>query len=249
MRPAVRPIILAGGLGTRLRPRTLELPKPLLPIRGRPLLWYALKVADADGLLPPIVTLDYKAALIEAFFLDRPNVQFRVLPGHTMAQAFLDVAASDSADAFLGMSSDVIVPPPAVSEVLTSFDSTREDTVLFVNLKEKSHKKWDVRISSDHLVDIRLSDCHTTFERVLLVLTKDSALRAQSALPTPITEEALPPLFHGFQTGWILLLKCLLQLGIPVSARFVDIPVCNINTPEDFARGEDFVGLIFKESS
>ena len=42
-------IILAAGLGTRLRPHTLTTPKPLLPIRGRPLLDWALHA------LPPVV--------------------------------------------------------------------------------------------------------------------------------------------------------------------------------------------------
>ena len=35
-------IILAAGLGTRLRPHTLQTPKPLLPIKGRPILDWAL---------------------------------------------------------------------------------------------------------------------------------------------------------------------------------------------------------------
>src|SRR5438874_206967 len=35
-------IILAAGLGTRLRPHTLTVPKPLLPVRGRPILDWAL---------------------------------------------------------------------------------------------------------------------------------------------------------------------------------------------------------------
>ena len=35
-------IILAAGLGTRLRPHTLQTPKPLLPIRGRPILDWTL---------------------------------------------------------------------------------------------------------------------------------------------------------------------------------------------------------------
>jgi NDP-sugar pyrophosphorylase family protein len=59
-------IILAAGLGTRLRPHTLSTPKPLLPVRGRPILDWAL------GALPPavdrvLVVVHYLAEQIETY--------------------------------------------------------------------------------------------------------------------------------------------------------------------------------------
>src|SRR5438132_11292416 len=59
-------IILAAGFGTRLRPHTLTTPKPLLPVRGRPILDWAL------GALPPevdrvLVVVHYLADQIEAY--------------------------------------------------------------------------------------------------------------------------------------------------------------------------------------
>jgi bifunctional UDP-N-acetylglucosamine pyrophosphorylase/glucosamine-1-phosphate N-acetyltransferase len=59
-------IILAAGLGTRLRPHTLSTPKPLLPVRGRPILDWAL------GALPPavdrvVVVVNYLAEQIENY--------------------------------------------------------------------------------------------------------------------------------------------------------------------------------------
>jgi bifunctional UDP-N-acetylglucosamine pyrophosphorylase/glucosamine-1-phosphate N-acetyltransferase len=59
-------IIMAAGLGTRLRPHTLHTPKPLLPVRGRPILDWAL------GALPPavdrvLVVVNYLAEQIEAY--------------------------------------------------------------------------------------------------------------------------------------------------------------------------------------
>jgi len=59
-------IILAAGLGTRLRPHTLQTPKPLLPLRGRPILDWTL------GALPPpvdrvIIVVHYLAEQVEAY--------------------------------------------------------------------------------------------------------------------------------------------------------------------------------------
>lgn len=67
-------IILAAGLGTRLRPHTLATPKPLLPVRGRPILDWAL------GALPRtvdrvLVVVHYLADQIEAYL--RKQTHFR----------------------------------------------------------------------------------------------------------------------------------------------------------------------------
>src|SRR5947209_238541 len=67
-------VILAAGLGTRLRPHTLERPKPLLPVRGRPILDWAL------GALPPavdrvVVVVNYLADQIESYL--RVQTHFR----------------------------------------------------------------------------------------------------------------------------------------------------------------------------
>ncbi|HKI92154.1 MAG TPA: sugar phosphate nucleotidyltransferase, partial [Gaiellaceae bacterium] len=46
---AVRAVIFAGGLGTRLAPYTSVLPKPLLPVGGRPILDILLAQLEARG--------------------------------------------------------------------------------------------------------------------------------------------------------------------------------------------------------
>jgi NDP-sugar pyrophosphorylase family protein len=65
-------ILLAAGLGTRLRPHTLQTPKPLLAVRGRPILDWAL------GALPQevdrvIVVVHYLADQIEAYLHGQPH--------------------------------------------------------------------------------------------------------------------------------------------------------------------------------
>ncbi len=47
-----RAFVLAAGLGTRLRPLTSSIPKPMLPVVGRPMLDHALALAGAHGIAP-----------------------------------------------------------------------------------------------------------------------------------------------------------------------------------------------------
>ncbi|HZT80455.1 MAG TPA: nucleotidyltransferase family protein [Gemmataceae bacterium] len=59
-------IILAAGLGTRLRPHTLTTPKPLLPVKGRPILDWSLGALPA-AVTRVIVVTHYLADQVEAY--------------------------------------------------------------------------------------------------------------------------------------------------------------------------------------
>lgn len=60
-------IILAGGLGTRLKPVVGDLPKSLAPVSGKPFLGYLLDFAKKQGIQKFIFALGYKSELIESF--------------------------------------------------------------------------------------------------------------------------------------------------------------------------------------
>ncbi len=60
-------IILAGGLGTRLKPCVDNLPKPLAPIGGKPFLRYLLDYLYVNGIHRAIISTGYKAETVEEF--------------------------------------------------------------------------------------------------------------------------------------------------------------------------------------
>lgn len=67
----MRAIILAGGEGTRLRPYTYTLPKPLMPIGGEiPILGIILSQLKKKNFDKVTITVNYLAKLIQAFFGD-----------------------------------------------------------------------------------------------------------------------------------------------------------------------------------
>jgi histidinol-phosphate phosphatase family protein len=63
-------IILAGGAGTRLRARLGDLPKPMIPIAGKPLLEHQVELAKKFGFTDLIFFVHYRADLIEKHFGD-----------------------------------------------------------------------------------------------------------------------------------------------------------------------------------
>lgn len=63
-------VLLAGGLGTRLREETEVRPKPMVEVGGQPMLWHIMKIYAAYGFDEFVVCLGYKGEVIKSFFLD-----------------------------------------------------------------------------------------------------------------------------------------------------------------------------------
>lgn len=57
-------VIMAGGYGTRLRPLTNELPKPMVPIINKPIIVYLIELLQRYGITDIILTLGYKPEAI-----------------------------------------------------------------------------------------------------------------------------------------------------------------------------------------
>jgi glucose-1-phosphate cytidylyltransferase len=65
-------VILCGGRGTRLQERTEEIPKPLVEIGGRPILWHIVRLYAEQGLRRFVLCTGYKGELIERFVEEEP---------------------------------------------------------------------------------------------------------------------------------------------------------------------------------
>lgn len=69
--PPVRPnvmVIMAGGMGTRLRPHTENCPKPLLPVAGKPMLEHIIERAKLEGFSRFVLAIHYLGHMIEEHF-------------------------------------------------------------------------------------------------------------------------------------------------------------------------------------
>ncbi|HVE85078.1 MAG TPA: glucose-1-phosphate cytidylyltransferase [Myxococcales bacterium] len=63
-------VILCGGQGTRIRDASELLPKPMLPIGGKPIVWHIMKGFASFGIKEFVLCLGYKGWLIKEFFIN-----------------------------------------------------------------------------------------------------------------------------------------------------------------------------------
>jgi glucose-1-phosphate cytidylyltransferase len=66
-------LILAGGFGTRLSEETDLIPKPLVKIGGKPILWHIMKNYSVFGYNEFVILLGYKGDMIEDYFLNQSD--------------------------------------------------------------------------------------------------------------------------------------------------------------------------------
>jgi glucose-1-phosphate cytidylyltransferase len=64
----MKAVLLAGGLGTRMREETEFRPKPMVEVGGRPVLWHIMKLLAHQGLNEFVVCSGYKSEYIKNYF-------------------------------------------------------------------------------------------------------------------------------------------------------------------------------------
>ncbi|MEU0688382.1 sugar phosphate nucleotidyltransferase [Streptomyces uncialis] len=78
----MKAVVMAGGEGTRLRPMTANLPKPLLPVGDRPVMEHVLRLLKRHGIDDIVVTVRFLASLVENHFGDGDELGVRLTYAH-----------------------------------------------------------------------------------------------------------------------------------------------------------------------
>lgn len=66
----MKTVILCGGFGTRIRDVADDIPKPMIPIGNRPILWHIMKYYSTYGFRDFVICLGYRGESIKRYFLD-----------------------------------------------------------------------------------------------------------------------------------------------------------------------------------
>jgi N-acetyl-alpha-D-muramate 1-phosphate uridylyltransferase len=137
-----RAMLLAAGLGMRMRPLTETIPKPLLPLGGRPLVDHALDRLAAAGVSEVVVNTHWQAERLAAHLAARPGPP-RTLVRHE--PRLLDTGGSVAAalaagwvgpEPFFVVNGDILWldgPRPALARLAEGFDPTKHDGLLLMH--------------------------------------------------------------------------------------------------------------------
>ena len=112
----MKAVIMAGGFGTRLRPLTNNVPKPMIPMANKPMMEHIVDLLCRHGITDLVTLLHFQPELIEAHFRD--GSAFGVTMAYVSAtEDFGTAGAVKNAEAHLGGPCLVIS-----GDVLTDFD-------------------------------------------------------------------------------------------------------------------------------
>lgn len=109
----MKAVVMAGGEGSRLRPMTCDLPKPLLPVAGQPIMEHVLRLLGRHGMNDTVVTVQFLAALIKNRFGNGEELGMRLHYAHETtplgtAGSVLNAEAELRDDTFLVISGDAL---------------------------------------------------------------------------------------------------------------------------------------------
>lgn len=88
----MKTVLLAGGLGTRLREETEFRPKPMVEVGSKPMLWHIMKTYESAGFKDFVICAGYKSDVIKQYFSNLINMSgdFRIKYHSNVSVEFMD---------------------------------------------------------------------------------------------------------------------------------------------------------------
>jgi len=146
-------VILAAGKGTRLNPITSTIPKPLIPIGGKPLLEYSILSLKEVGITEILIIVGYRENNIKDYFGDGLN-NFNVKIDYISQAEHLGTAHAVGfakefvgEDNFLLMYGDLLTDPKVYKEIVTIYEKNPNEGI--ISLFEVNHPQEYGIISLD----------------------------------------------------------------------------------------------------
>ncbi|MBF0208202.1 MAG: NTP transferase domain-containing protein [Oligoflexia bacterium] len=148
-------LILAGGKGTRLRPFTTNIPKPLVPIDDMPILEIVLRQLKHHGFNEITLAINHLADLFVAFFKDGKKLDLNInysIEDHQLGTAGPLSIANLTSENFLLMNGDILTTLN-YKDLYSYHIENRNDVTIAVHKKEIKIDLGVLKIEGGRLTD------------------------------------------------------------------------------------------------
>jgi len=213
-------VIMAGGRGKRLMPLTNTVPKPMLEVRGKPMLENVIDRARGDGFKKIVISVNYKAEVIKEYFKDGEQfgVDIEYIQEHVplgTAGALSLLSKRHSKQLIVVTNSD-LVTDVSMGEILDQAHRSCVDGLMAVRIQEWQSPFGVVTSSNRRIIEIRekpVYSCQVNAGIYVLGPELHRLLEVNSYCD-------MPDLFtRGVQRGLRLevypILECWTDVGIP----------------------------------
>ena len=222
-------MILAAGLGTRLRPLSLEIPKPVIPVLGRPLCGYTMEFLREHGVASFLLNLHYGPETVRknvtAWASDRFPVVFTHEPeilgtggGIGNAREYL------RGETFVTANSDAVARFPLADAIARHRENGALATLVL--LPDRSKRYTPVRVRDDGRIAgfgaTAPAGAFEGFYTGYLIAEPEILDRIPRDRPSCIVRDTLAPLIAA---------------GAPIFAFMAEGAFLDFGTPEDYLRG------------
>ena len=225
----MRAMILAAGLGTRLRPLSLEIPKPVIPVLGRPLCGHAMEFLHGHGAESFLLNLHHGPETVRekvtAWAADRFPVEFLFEPEILGTGGGIGNAAEYlCGGTFVTANSDAIARFPLGEAVARHRASGALATLVL--FPDRRNRYTPVRVRRDGRISgfggAAPSGAFEGFYTGYLIAESELLARIPRGRPSCIVRDTLVPLIAE---------------GAPVCAFMTDGVFLDFGSPEDYLRG------------
>jgi len=150
-------VILAAGRGTRMKELTDDRPKPMLPIKGKPMLAHVVEAMEAAGVEKILIVVGYKAELVTDYFAKHPPAKAALSYERQQKQdgtGSAALVARDFAgkDRFLLTFGDILVASETYGAMMARMEGA--DAVLAVKQVDDPHQGAAVYTEGDFISKI-----------------------------------------------------------------------------------------------
>ena len=234
-------VILAAGRGTRMKGLTEGVPKPMLPVAGRPLLGHILEGLHAAGVRRAVIITGYQAEQIERHFGDGSGLGLSICYRRQVVQdgtarALLLAREDIGRRPFLLAWGDILTDPSNYPGLIGRFAESGADAVLSVNWVDDPYRGAAVTVTGDDRVERIVekpppgtanTHWHNAGIAVFRAVVFDYAAAVR---PSPRGEYEIPDAVSA------MILEGLAVRAFPLRGFWADV-----GTPEDLARVEDWL--------